>query len=229
MKIYQNFRTADISFSQPTQTIIQTADEIDALCKSYYAGLLTGNSKVLLYGIGSKGGTNWAIGTLMEIRESCYIDSMIACRYFTNIYNRQKKNQGKTTRKSSFALTRFNEVVPVMEYFGMDKILDDTCDEIMIFDKINALANEVHEADAISDYQNRTMLKTLDLKNYTDAIREVVVSKVAQEPVSQQTPNAVATLTHAFTEGLKGWSLGETDIEVLRRNESLWKQYVKVA
>lgn len=233
MRIYTQFKTPNIIVSEVVHALIQPADWIDAICKAYYAGLLTNHAHVLLYGIGSKGGTNWAIGTVMEIEKSCYIDSLIACRHFTSIFNKQKRNWGHSTRKNSFALTRFEEVVPIMEYFGIEPVFNDLCTEIFRFDATHNLASEVHEADCIHDYENRSILKTINLSEHEATIREQVTKNILQEEAVQNflklypLNNPGTILRHTFEEGKKGWALGETDVTILQRNGSLWDQYIK--
>ena len=225
----------NVIISKPVHTITRVADWNDALMKAYYAGLLTAHSKILLYGIGSKGGTNWAIGTVMETIEPCFLDSYRAFRFFTNIYNQQKRNYGHTINKKSFALTQFEEVTSVAKYFGIESILDTLCDEIYLHDEKWDLRSEVIARNNIHDYSERTILKTIVLKDYELDIMEASINKIMTEEACKQAitsdhiPNAVELLSNAFIEGTRGWTLGSADLNVLRHSGSLPSQYDNVA
>jgi len=206
---------------------IRVTTTSDLIRKAYYAGLITSKSEVTIWGIGSKGGTNWAIGTELALTEIQSTTSHRACKYFTSIFNHQKKNMRRTHNKKTYYLTQFEEVQTLIEYFGLGNFYRDHCNDLLKFDRFNDLEYEIQQKKVIRDWENRTKHVIFRLHDHDWDIFDAVIDKLSDEYV--YAPALKPLLENAFVEGLNGWVLGASDVTLLTNGKSMGKQYDKAS
>jgi len=200
------------------QKVIKSND--DLMMKAYYAGMISAKACATVWGIGSKSGTNWAIGTQVIIDDVLFNEAKTAFLYFTDILNQQKKNSGYSSRKKQFALTQFDEVFPLMSYLGLHEIFADVCLDIASFDKENALSSKVEKHGRIINWEKNTLSKTIQLVDYELEILEHTIKNLLLD-CSEIPEGFESTLSNAFIEGQRGWSVGADEFEVLLNSRSL--------
>lgn len=227
MREYKGFRVGNVL----TEKIIHFKKDISisdhSIEKAYYAGLLTENGTLVMEGIGNRGGTNWALGTELQVENTFFSEAIEALTWFTNIYNKQKKNQGKTIRKKCFALTQLEEILPLLDTFGLRGYFDSFAQSINEYDKANELSATLHREKSIFNYQSNTMRIDLPLKTKISMIRHRVVREILKEcqGTVQVLSNAYAIIQNAFSEGQRGLVIGSDDLEALRQGQSIVSRY----
>jgi hypothetical protein len=230
MKLKSYFQVGSLSVITPIHKQLPIIDRDDLIMKAYYAGMISHNAIATLWGIGSKSGTNWAIGLQIEMSNVLYSESQTAFQWFTDIYNQQKRNKGRTNRKSHYALTIFEEARPLVEFMGLDEIFETTCNEIMDFDALNDLQSEVHNQGTIKGWEHRTIKREIPLRDYSNSILNTTINSLMSELiVSQESQTFEDILSNAFIEGQRGLTLGTSDMELLRHGRGLLEQYPAAA
>jgi len=212
----------------PKQTI-STSDDI--FSKAYAAGFITRYGDATIYGTGAERGTynQFAVITINNITHS---DARENSTWFTNIYSKALRNQGKTHKKKKFYLSQQQEILPVLEFFGLKDEYHQLWSEIYQYDRINDLPYEWETKKVIHHWETRTKQETISFIDKEVEIMESVTNNLLTptnicllNDMGLEANLHESAIQEAFIEGLRGLSLTATDLSMLKQSKSIMAQY----
>lgn len=195
----------------------------EVLIQAYYAGFITKYASLIIYGIGGERGTYGQFANL-KLSGANFKESKNALTYFTDIYSTALRNKGRTPRKTNYYLSQLQEIMPVVEAFGLRSIFDEEWDKVKEHDLSYNLAEEYSSNGKIKDWEHRAMTITLKLEDFQCEIMEAVTQHIMKSNIFIKSDEELIQM--AFIEGLRGFSLGVSDIEALEHGESIISKLV---
>lgn len=229
-----NSRNSTANFDTVIEPKQATSSYDDILTQAYYAGFITKYATLVVYGTGSERGTYGQFANV-SMKGTAFANAKFALTYFTDLYSTALRNQGKTARKKSFYLSQLQEIQPLLDAFGLSTIFEQTWEAVKEYDKINNLVEEHKENNRISDWETRTLKKEIPFEDYQLEILEAVTKSIMSSFNVQRIlkleeiadPEEVIQL--AFIEGLRGLSMGHSDMDMLRDGMSIMECFKQVA
>jgi hypothetical protein len=201
----------------------------DIIEKTHNAGFTTKYCDLLVFGTGAERGTYGAFVNL-RAKDMDFRISRNALTWFTNIYSTALRNQGKTSRKTNFYLSQRQEIMTVLDFFGIREEFEMAWDEIQRHDFEHDLHQEWQERGHIANWETRTKTITLPLIDKVDAIRDaVIINMLTPENERILRANNISKpddfLQFAFNEGTRGLQLSADDAENIRNGQSIIGRY----
>ncbi len=212
----------------PTAYHKEPADTYDVIAKTYAAGTMTKAGNLIIFGTGANAGTNWTNAAIIELVGVEQSKSLDAATWFTNVYNDALRNRAKTNRKHSFYLTQLEEIMPVMQWFGMEDVFRTEWDRIQAFDEHCGLPSVMKELDYIPDWESNTMRTDISFMDREMEIMEAVTNRIATRHAEllRGFANPVDILQCVFIEGQRALSYHRDETPILISGNSLASQYV---
>jgi hypothetical protein len=206
------------------QQRVQTFE--DALSKAFSAGRLTVKGSIKVWGIGSNQGS-YPLFTNIEVNDMWSRITMQDLSWFVDVHNHNKANYaGRTPRHSRFRLThRHDEIDPVAEYFGVEQQVRWTAAEVQAWDELHGLREEMNDKDwkgGVYDWEQNTLMKEVPLSSLQDVILDSVIGNLFKETASIPCEgDKYSLLFNAFIEGMRGLSLGSSDLAILMQGGTI--------
>jgi hypothetical protein len=207
---------AGVNFSVIQHPYRTPTDGTDILEKAFHAGRLASFASLIVFGTGAERGT-WGQFANVHVEGLTVPDARRALTSFTDIYSLALQNFGKTLRKRNFRLTQLQEIKPLLQAFGLMREFEDEWEFTKLFDEENGLPQEYAEQGRIKAWEERTYKAVISFRERVHIIRAAIVSALSQSPFMDN-PDLV---DNAFTQGLRGLSLGATDLEQLQQGQAI--------
>jgi hypothetical protein len=191
--------------------------------KAYHAGMIAKYGKVIIFGTGAERGTFSQFANI-HMKDIGFFNAKDSLTWFTNIYNKALRNNGKSMKKRNFYLSQLQEIDPLVNFFGLRDEFNALWNEVMLYDIQNNLGKEWIENGSIYDWKNRTMKKEITFVERQYAIMDKVVENMLQDNLIKTilksvTHNPTALLQKAFIAGTSGLTLGQEDLETIVNSE----------
>jgi len=226
MKEYQGYYGVNFSIIINHRKHIMDFENI--IEKAYHAGMITRYGKSIIYGVGAERGT-WGQFANIHMKDISFFNAKESLTWFTDIYSMAQRNFGITNRKRNFYLSQLQEIEPLLKSFGLDDEFQNQWNEVKLHDEMNNLDVEWETDKKIYDWEKRTLKKEIVFADREVEIMENVTTKMMQDnttrSILETSSNPLELLQNAFIEGTRGWTMGSTDLEILKQNGCLINQY----
>lgn len=221
-----NFKNrSDVNFDIVLSPKKPVNNFLDIVEQTYHAGFITCYSDLMVFGHGAERGT---YNNFINLRMSgtYFQEAKNALTWFTNIFSTALRNKGFSNRKTHFYLSQRQEILPVLETFGLSIVLADAETEIAIHDEEHDLALELSQVGRIDNWQTRTKLITIPLSSKETEIMSAVATNILTPNnyailQAENVANPYDFLQSVFIEGTRGLILSDSDINSLIDNRSI--------
>lgn len=177
-------------------------DKIDGLEMAYGGGLLAGKASFLIEGTYDRA-TNWGRGMTVIIKGASTSEAEQAVRKFGFVQNGDRRNSIRPKGKTVY-LTTFIEGLTLAQSLG-------------VLTKVKGVADLIRCEES----------KTINLSDHSTDILIAVCERVMKEvAVGDEERQAFESLLiNAFEQGMRGLTLGSSDMEALARGEGIADRY----
>ena len=202
---FSNVNNTEILHKQQSVTDFESA-----ILQAYHAGMITRYGSLIIYGTGAERGT-WVGFSNVKLENITFTNARESLTWFTNLYSKALRNNGRSYKKKTFYLSQLQEIRPLLSTFGIEDLLDIARNEIKDFDETHNLLQELHENGRIANWEVRTKKVSFLFSDHCKTIREQILGKILM-PFRFMGVEAAKKLFNAFNEGTRGLELGSDDI-----------------
>jgi hypothetical protein len=218
------------NYSKVVNAQIKIQSFEDHILQAYYAGLITKYATLTIYGTGAERGTYGRFANIGMFNVP-FKEAKLALTHFTDLYSTALRNKGQTDKKRNFYLSQLQEITPLLKVLGLQDRFNEEWTNVENFDRLNDLAYEHSQAGHIRDWEHRTMRVDIPFEDLQLEILEAVSHNILSNPfsyeiIAQHTAKPIELMQLTFIEGLRGLTVGASDLNMLMQGDSIISQYV---